>query len=72
MIYAATLSESQIVMLWKLILGDLVPNIQHTSGVGKIVSDMLSRFPSTSVNKYEPITMKDRCCANELFTTGRV
>ena len=52
MIYAATLSESQIVMLWKLIIGDLVPNIQHISGVGKIVSDMLSEFPSTSVNKY--------------------
>ena len=69
MIYAATLSESQIVMLWKLILGDLVPNIQHTSGVGKIVSDMLSRFPSTTVNQYETITNGDTSRANELFTT---
>ena len=47
------------------------PNIQHISIVDKIIADTLSRFPSTSVDKYKPSTSKAQCRANKLFTTGR-
>ena len=66
MVNAATLSESQRVMHWRLILKEFGPNIQHIAGVEKIVvADTRSKFPYNSVNKYEPITMKSQCCANE-------
>ena len=38
LVYAATLSESQRVMLWKLILKYFGPNIKHNSGVDNIGS----------------------------------
>ena len=47
LVYAATLSESQRVIRWRLILGEFGPNNQHIAGVDKIVADTLSRFPST-------------------------
>ena len=59
-------------MLWQLILKDFGLNIQHIAGVENIVAGTLSRFPSTSINKYEPCTRKSQCCANKLFTIGRV
>ena len=46
-------------------------NIQHISGVDSIIADMLSTFTSTSVDKYNPSTMKAQCCANKLVTIGR-
>ena len=52
MVYAVNFSKSQRVMRWQLILKDFGPNIQHTSGVDNIVSDMLSRFLSTPSYKY--------------------
>ena len=67
MVYALTLSESQRVMLWQLIIEDLRTNIQHIAGVDNIVSYTLSKLPSTSVDKYNPSTIKTRCRANELF-----
>ena len=70
MVYATTLSEYQRVIRWLLILGDFGPNIQHIDGVYNIVSDTLIIFPYTSVNKYEPITSKSQCCADELFKIG--
>ena len=51
MVYAATLSEYQRLMHWKLILEEFGPNIQHIAGVENIVVDMLSRLPSTPSNK---------------------
>ena len=72
LVHATTLSEYQRVMRWWKILGEFGPNIQHISGVDNIVADTLSRFPSTSVDKYEPCIRKDQCRANELFVIGRV
>ena len=72
MVYAATLRESKIGMLWKVIIEEFGPNIRHIAGVDKIVADTLSRFPYKSVDKYDPITSKDQCRANELFSIGRV
>ena len=36
-----------------------------------MTADMISRLTSTSINKYDPITMKDQCCKNKLFTISR-
>ena len=41
------------------------------AGVGNILADTLSRFPSKSVYRYETTTMKAQYCANELFTIDR-
>ena len=59
-------------MLWRLTLGDFGPNIQHISIVENIVADALSRLLSTPINKYKSCKRQDQCCANELFTIGRV
>ena len=71
MVYAATLSESQRVVRWWLVLKYFGPNIHHIYGVDNIVADMISRFPSTSVDKYEPTVSRAQCCANELFAIVR-
>ena len=72
MVYAATLSESQRVMHWKLILEEFGPNIQHISGVDNIVADTLIILSSMTSNKYNSYTRKAQCHANSLFTIGRV
>ena len=72
MFYAETLSESQRVMRWWIILKYFRPNIQHISGVDNIVSGTLSRLPSTTRDKYQSCTRKYQCRANELFVIGRV
>ena len=51
MVYAATLSESQRVMHWRLILKYFEPNIQHIAVFDNIVADTLSRLPYTLVDK---------------------
>ena len=61
LIYAATPSESQRVMCWRLIIGKFEPTIQHISGVENIVYDTISTLSSTSKYKYEPDTQKDQC-----------
>ena len=58
-------------MRWQLIIEEFGPNIQDLFGVDIIVSYTLGIFPSTSVKKYEPITSKSQCCANELFEIVR-
>ena len=58
LVYAATLSESQRLMRWKLILEGFGRNIHHISGVDNIVADKLSILPSTPSDKYEPCTEK--------------
>ena len=42
LVYAATLSESQRVMRWQIILEEFGPNIQHIAGFDNNVADMLS------------------------------
>ena len=71
MVYVAALSESQRVKLWRLIIEGFGPNIQKISGFDIIVDDIMSRLPSTSVNKYNHSTSKARCHVNRLFTIGR-
>ena len=72
LVYAATLSESQRVMRWRLIFEEFGPNIQHISGVDNIVSDTIIRLPSTPSDKYKTCTRKAQCRANELFSMNRV
>ena len=54
-------------MHWQLILEEFGNNIQHIAGVDNIVSDTLSTFPYTPVDKYETKTVMAQCCVNELF-----
>ena len=61
MVHAANLSESQRVIIWRLIIKEFGTNIQHIYGVDIILDDMLSRLPYTSVYKYNPITKKAHC-----------
>jgi hypothetical protein len=49
LVYAATVSESQRVMRWRLILEEFGPNIEHIAGVDNTIADMLSRHPSANV-----------------------
>ena len=72
LVYAATLSEYQRVMRWRLILEEFGPTIQHIDGVENIVADTLSRLPSTPSDKCEPCTRNSQCRTNELFTIDRV
>ena len=72
LVYAATLSESQRVMLCQLILEYFGPNIQNIAGFDNIVSDTLSRLPSTPIEKYKPCKRKAQYCANKLFEMVRV
>ena len=71
LVYAATLSEYQRVIYWRLVIKYFGPNIQHISRVDNIVADTLSRFPSTLVNNYNTCTSKAQCCANKLFSISR-
>ena len=72
MLYAATLSESQRVMSWRLILGEFGPNIQNIAGFDNIIFDTLSRLTCTPSNKYKPFTRNSQCRANELFEIVRI
>ena len=56
-----------MVMLWRLIIEDFLPTIQNIYGVYNIIANTLSRFPSTSVDKYEPNRSKVQCRANKLL-----
>ena len=47
MVYSATMSESQRVIWWQIILEEFGTNIHHISGIDNIVADLLSIFPST-------------------------
>ena len=72
LVYDATLSESQTVMRWGLIIDEFGPNIHYISGVDNKVGEMLSISLSTPSNKYDPCISKSQCCANKLFTLSRV
>ena len=51
LVYAATLSESQRLMIWRLILEEFGTNINHTDGVENTVAETLSRLTSTPSTK---------------------
>ena len=51
LVYAATLSESQRVMRWLLIIEEFGSSIQHIAGVDNILFDTLSRLPYTPSEK---------------------
>ena len=72
LVYAATLSEYQRVMCWKLILEEFGPNIHHIYGVDNILADPLSRLPYTPNNKCNTCTRKAQCRTNKLFVIGRI
>ena len=67
LVYAATLSESQRVMRWRLILEEFGPNIQHIAGVDNTVADTLSHLPSTNCDEQTQSTDRESHHANELF-----
>ena len=52
LVYEATLSESQRVMRWCLLLKEFGPHIHHIAGVNNIVADTLSRVRSNNVASY--------------------
>ena len=64
MIYAATLSEYQRVIRWRLIIEEFGNNIQHIAGVDNIVADTLNILLSAPSEKYGPCTSKAQCSAN--------
>ena len=72
LVYATTLSESQRVMLWILILKDFGPNIHHIFVVDNIVADTLSIFSSTHSNRYNTCTRKAQYRANQSFALGNI
>ncbi|GFH49692.1 hypothetical protein CTEN210_06168 [Chaetoceros tenuissimus] len=51
LVYEATLSESQRVMRWQLLLEEFGPNIIHIAGVDNIVADTLSCLKSNNVEE---------------------
>ena len=58
-------------MCCRLVLRYFGPKIQHIAVIYNIVAYTLSRLPSTSVNKYKPITRKYQCRANQLLAIIR-
>ena len=53
LVYEATLSESQRVMRWRLLLKEFGPHIHHISGIDNIVADTLSRLKCTNIEHNE-------------------
>ena len=65
LVHAATVSESQRVMRWRLLLEEYGPDIRHIKGVDNVVADAISRLPMA--NDDEPSTDKVQSHINELF-----
>ncbi|GFH49966.1 hypothetical protein CTEN210_06442 [Chaetoceros tenuissimus] len=70
LVYEATLSESQRVMRWRLLLEEFGPNIIHIAGVDNIVADTLSRLRSNNVEEDEIESTDTKI--QELFANRRV
>ncbi|GFH50539.1 hypothetical protein CTEN210_07015 [Chaetoceros tenuissimus] len=69
-IYEATLSESQRVMRWRLLLKEFGPNIIHIASVDNIIADTLSRLKSNNVEEDEIESTDTK--VQELFANRRV
>ena len=72
MAYVGTVSESQRVMNWGIILKYLGHNIQHISGFDSAVANKITRPSYASLNKHNPITTKTQFLSKDIFTTGAV
>ena len=70
MVYVATMSESQRVMCWQLILKEFGPNIQNIARVDYMVSDTLSRLLYEPNDQEYTRNIRDQCGVNELFETN--
>ena len=57
LIHAATISQSQRVMRWRLILEEFGPDIIHIKGEDNIVADAISRLPTATKNQRESSTV---------------
>ena len=64
LVYVATLSESQRVIHWQLIIEEFGNNIKHIAGVNNIVSNTISRLLYTPSDKYKPCIKKAQFRAN--------
>ena len=53
LVHAATMSQSQRVMRWRLILEEFGPDIKHISGDENIVADAISRLPTANKDQNE-------------------
>ena len=47
LVQTATLSKSQRVMRWRLLLEEFAPDIRHISEENNVVADAISRLPTT-------------------------
>ena len=56
LVHAATMSQSQRVMRWSLIIEEFGPDIQHISGDDNIVADAISRVPTANQDQIETCT----------------
>ena len=56
LVHAATMSQSQRVMRWRLILKEFGPDIRHISDDKNIVADALSRLPTANNDPIEQRT----------------
>ena len=59
-------------MLWRIILEEFGPNIQHIYVFDNIVAYTLSILPSSPSDKYQPCIRKGQYCVNQIFTLGRI
>ena len=53
LVHSATISQSQRVMRWRLILEEFGPDIRHIKGEDNIVADAISRLPTASQDPSE-------------------
>ena len=56
LVHATTLSQSQRVMRWRLILEEFGPDILHIKGEDNIVADAISRLPTANEDQNESRT----------------
>ena len=53
LVHAATMSQSQRVMRWRLILEEFGPDICHIKGASNVVADAISRLPTANKDQNE-------------------
>jgi len=72
LVQAATISESQRVMRWCLLLEEFGPGIKHIAGEDNIVADALSRLPTTDTeSNRSSSTEGGHDSLNEMFLNER-
>ena len=69
LVQAATISESQRVMRWRLLLEEFGPDIRHIAGEDNTIADALSRMPTTNIqdSTRSSSTEEDHESLNEMF-----